>query len=330
MAREWALFSAIFWALTRGAAGGGLPALVPLEQNDIHGNPEHEVKIYVKVHQSSPFLSCMDLELSQTEIVDPSYLWIGPDGRNIKGQSEMNITETGKLMVKNFQESLSGSYTCTLSYQNIKTEMQTEEEILKTYEFMLFAYREPDYTYQISVRFTTQHCKVAVNGQFFEMLKKILNNLISDLSCQIIDPSYKCHVIEAPSLGLKNELFVTFEVNPFAPGWEVACDQVSVDCEDVTNGKIQQAKDHLEEFFRKQSYVLKHEFHHIPAIHYVDHSFQVIRIDSCRPGFGKNEITHNDCASCCVACDPGTYSPNTDVTCRTCSSAQLYGSKSCQ
>uniref|UniRef100_A0A6I8P172 Zona pellucida binding protein 2 n=1 Tax=Ornithorhynchus anatinus TaxID=9258 RepID=A0A6I8P172_ORNAN len=232
MARDWVLFSAVLWALTR-------------------------VKIYVKVHHNSPFLACMDLELSQTEIIDPSYLWIGPDGRNIKGQSKMNITETGKLMVKNFQESLSGSYTCTLSYQNIKTEMQTEEEILNTYEFMLF-------------------------------------------------------------------------VNPFAPGWEVACDQVSVDCEDVTNGKIQQAKDHLEEFFRKQSYVLKHEFHHVPAIHYVDHSFQVTRIDSCRPGFGKNDITHSDCASCCVACDPGTYSPNTDVTCRTCSSAQIYGSKSCQ
>uniref|UniRef100_A0A452GKF4 Zona-pellucida-binding protein 1/2 C-terminal domain-containing protein n=1 Tax=Gopherus agassizii TaxID=38772 RepID=A0A452GKF4_9SAUR len=43
----------------------------------------------------------------------------------------------------------------------------------------------------------------------------------------------------------------------------------------------------------------KHEFRNVPAIHYIDHSFEVTRIDSCRPGFGKNDDTHNDCASCC-------------------------------
>ncbi|KAG6929772.1 zona pellucida binding protein 2 [Chelydra serpentina] len=134
-----------------------------------------------------------------------------------------------------------------------------------------------------------------------------------------------------PKHGLLDELFVTFQVNPFAPGWEAVCQQISYDCEDVTNRRVQEARDLIEEFFHKQTYVLKHEFRNVPAIHYIDHSFEVTRIDSCRPGFGKNDDTHNDCASCCVVCDPGTYSPNNEVRCQICTSIRIkhYGAKSC-
>ena len=34
-------------------------------------------------------------------------------------------------------------------------------------------------------------------------------------------------------------------------------------------------------------------------MHFVDHSFQIVRMDSCRPGFGKNEGLHSNCATCC-------------------------------
>uniref|UniRef100_A0A8C3T072 Zona pellucida binding protein 2 n=1 Tax=Chelydra serpentina TaxID=8475 RepID=A0A8C3T072_CHESE len=216
------------------------------------------VNIYVKVYTNSPFLVCMDLALSQKEVIDPNYLWIGPNGKNLKGQSYINLTETGKLMVRGFQESMSGSYTCTLSYKTIKTDIQEEREKFKTYKFMVY-------------------------------------------------------------------------VNPFAPGWEAVCQQISYDCEDVTNRRVQEARDLIEEFFHKQTYVLKHEFRNVPAIHYIDHSFEVTRIDSCRPGFGKNDDTHNDCASCCVVCDPGTYSPNNEVRCQICTSIRIkhYGAKSC-
>ncbi|XP_039372225.1 zona pellucida-binding protein 2 isoform X1 [Mauremys reevesii] len=302
-----------------------------IKKNYIYGNIKHQVNIYVKVYTNSPFLVCMDLALSQKEVIDPNYLWIGPNGKTLKGQSYVNLTETGKLMVRGFQESMSGSYTCTLSYKTINTDIQEEREKFKTYKFMVYAYREPDYTYQISVRFTTKECRLAANGQFFEELKKILNDLISDLTCHVIEPSYKCHVIKIPKHGLLDELFVTFQVNPFAPGWEAVCQQISYDCEDVTNRRVQEARDLIEEFFRKQTYVLKHEFRNVPAIHYIDHSFEVTRIDSCRPGFGKNDDTHNDCASCCVVCDPGTYSPNNEVRCQICTSIRIkhYGAKSC-
>ncbi|XP_019360721.1 PREDICTED: zona pellucida-binding protein 2 [Gavialis gangeticus] len=302
-----------------------------IKKNDIYGSINHKVDVYIKVYTNSPFLVCMDLALSQKELVDPKYLWIGPNGKNLEGQSYATVTKTGKLMVRGFQESMSGSYTCTLSYDIIKTDTQEEKEKYKAYKFMVYAYREPDYTYQISVRFTTKECSLAANGQFFEGLKIHLDDLISHLTCHIIEPSYKCHVVKPPKHGLLHELFFTFKVNPFAPGWEAVCRQISYDCEDETNRRIQKARDLIEEFFHEQPLVLKHEFQNIPAIHYIDHSFEVTRIDSCRPGFGKNDVTHSDCASCCVVCDPGTYSPNNEITCRICKNIRIkyYGAKSC-
>ncbi|XP_063156722.1 zona pellucida-binding protein 2 isoform X2 [Candoia aspera] len=256
------------------------------------------VNVYVRVHRNSPYLVCMDLSLSQSEVIDPNYLWVGPNGQTLKRKSYVNLTETGKLMLLGFKEHMSGSYTCTLSYRVFQNDMQAEEERFKTYKFMVYAYREPDYTYRISVHFTTKECKLTANGQFFEELKKILNNLLAYLKCHIVNPSYRCFSVKRPKHGLVDELFVVFQ-DPFAPGWEVICRQITSDCEDVTNNHVQKARGLIEEFFHKQQYILKHEFVNIPAIHYIDHSFQVTRLDSCRPGFGKNDFTHNDCANCC-------------------------------
>uniref|UniRef100_A0A8B9TVS3 Zona pellucida binding protein 2 n=1 Tax=Anas platyrhynchos TaxID=8839 RepID=A0A8B9TVS3_ANAPL len=173
------------------------------------------VNVYVKVFTDSPLLVCMDLSLSQEEIIDPKYLWIGPDGKNLEGQTYANLTETGKLMLMGFKESMSGAYTCTLSHRIIETMTQEEVDVFETYKFMLYAYREADHAYQISVRFTTKGCELAANAQFFEELKKILDNLISDLTCHIIESSYKCHSIKIPNQGLLHELFVTFQGNIF-------------------------------------------------------------------------------------------------------------------
>ncbi|XP_040392810.1 zona pellucida-binding protein 2 [Cygnus olor] len=302
-----------------------------IQNNYIYADIKREVKVYVKVFTNSPFLVCMDLSLSQEEIIDPKYLWIGPDGKNLEGQIYANLTETGKLMLMGFKESMSGAYTCTLSHRIIETMTQEEVDVFETYKFMLYAYREADHAYQISVRFTTKGCELAANAQFFEELKKILDNIISDLTCHIIESSYKCHSIRIPNQGLLHELFVTFQVNPFAPGWEEVCQQVPYDCEDATNMKVQEARDRIGEFFSRQTYALKHEFQTAPTIHYVDNSFSVTHVDSCQPGFGKNDITHQNCAGCCVVCEPGTYSPNNEVTCHICTRPHIkkYGARFC-
>uniref|UniRef100_A0A8C5JZ53 Zona pellucida binding protein 2 n=1 Tax=Jaculus jaculus TaxID=51337 RepID=A0A8C5JZ53_JACJA len=172
------------------------------------------------------------------------------------GNNRINVTNTGTLIVKDFLESLSGLYTCTLSYKNVKAETQEESVIQKRYDFMIF-------------------------------------------------------------------------VNPFAEGWKSLCTE-TIDCEEITNHNILKARDRIEEFFRSQAYILYHHFIKTrPAMRFVEHSFQVARIDSCRPGFGKNEGLHSNCASCCVVCNPGTFSPDVDVTCQICVSVHHYGAKSC-
>ncbi|NXK19509.1 ZPBP2 protein, partial [Arenaria interpres] len=302
-----------------------------IEGNYVFGGIKHEVTVYVKVFTNSPFLVCMDLARSHEELIDPKYSWVGPDGKSLKGQKYVNLTETGKLMVMGFKESMSGAYTCTLSHKIIETTTQEEREMSEAYHFMVYAYREADHAYQVFVRFTTKECKLAANGLFFEELKKILNNIISDLTCHIVESSCKCHSVKLPDQGLLHELFVSFQVSPFAPGWKEVCHQVPYDCEDATNMRVREARDRIGEFFHKQTYALKRQFRIIPTIHYVDSSFSVIRIDSCQPGFGKSDITHKNCASCCVVCSPGTYSPNNEVTCQTCTKPQVkvYGATSC-
>ncbi|XP_032178793.1 zona pellucida-binding protein 2 isoform X2 [Lontra canadensis] len=314
--RAWVLLSAVLWYLT---GAGWQRSSERTGKGLIYGKPGHPVKIYVKLHHSSPILACMDFKRAKKETVDPTYSWIGPNEKPL----------TGKLKMEDFQEALSGLYTCTLSYKTVKAETQEETVVKQRYDFMIFAYREPDYSYQMAVRFTTKSCEGRYNDLLFRVLKKILDNLISDLSCHVVEPSYKCHFVKIPKHGLVHELFIAFQVNPFAPGWKGACND-SADCEDITNHNILQARDRIEEFFRSQAYIYYHDFNKtIPAMHFVDHSFQVVRMDSCRPGFGKNEGLHSNCASCCVVCSPGTFSPDVDVTCQSCVSIRVYGAKSC-
>ncbi|KAM6108006.1 zona pellucida-binding protein 2 [Pterocles gutturalis] len=230
------------------------------------------------------------------------------------GQLHVNLTETGKLMVMSFKEFMSGAYTCTLSHKILETTTREERKVFETYKFMVYAYREADLAYQVFVRFTTEECDLAANDQFFGELTKILNNIISDLTCQIVESSYTCHSVKMPKQGLLHQLFVSFQgaKSDHPTGYGTA------------RGRIG-------EFFDKQTYALRHQFKTLPKIHYIENSFSVIHIDSCRPGFGKNDLTHKNCASCCVVCDPGTYSPNNDVTCQICPKPQVrtYGARSC-
>jgi len=50
----------------------------------------------------------------------------------------VNLTETGKLVVMGFKESMSGAYTCTLSYKILETTTQEEREKFEAYKFMVY------------------------------------------------------------------------------------------------------------------------------------------------------------------------------------------------
>ncbi|XP_010007324.1 PREDICTED: zona pellucida-binding protein 2 [Chaetura pelagica] len=301
-----------------------------MRHNYIYGDSKHEVNVYVKVYSNSPVLVCMDLALSQKELIDPKYVWTGPNGNKLEEKKHVEVEGTGKLVLIDFKESMSGAYTCTLFHKILPTIRQEEREKAERYRFMVYAYREADHTYQGFAHFMTKTCELEANEEFFEKLKKMLNDLISDLTCHLSQSSYRCHHIRTPERGFHHELFVSFQVNPFAPGWEEVCHQGPSDCQDVTNMRVHKARDRIQEVFKKMTSVLE-EFESVPSIHYVDKSFSVFPIDSCRPGFGKNNLTHRLCASCCVVCEPGTYSPNNDVTCQVCAKPEVrkYGARHC-
>ncbi|KAJ7415106.1 Zona pellucida-binding protein 2 [Willisornis vidua] len=291
-------------------------------KNEVYGDTRHEVNVYVKVSTNSPFLVCMDLALSQEKIIDPKYLWIGPDGRNLKGHRSAELAEPGKLVLVGFRESMSGAYTCSLSHTLIEATTQEETEMVEAYKFMVYAYREADHAYQVFVRFSTSHCRLRANTLYFETLKQILNRTISHLKCHITESSCKCHSIRTPKQGLQHELFVNFQVHPFAPGLEEVCHKVPDGCEDVTNMRVQQvlcqsprafsasltppsasapaeATEQIGKFFLQLRDALKHQVEAVPTIQFVENSFSMTPIDSCRPGFGKDRHSHQSCASCC-------------------------------
>uniref|UniRef100_A0A803Y747 Ig-like domain-containing protein n=1 Tax=Meleagris gallopavo TaxID=9103 RepID=A0A803Y747_MELGA len=169
--------------------------------------------VYVKTFTNSPTLVCMDLPLSQDEVIDPKYSWTGPDGRKLEGQGYANLTSSGELVLVGFQESMSGAYKCALSHRIIETSAQKEVDVTNTYRFMVYAYREANHVYQVSVRFTSKGCELAANARFVEELKKILEDLISDLTCRVGRLSYRCHSLEVPHRGSPSELFITFQGN---------------------------------------------------------------------------------------------------------------------
>ncbi|XP_063125616.1 zona pellucida-binding protein 2 isoform X11 [Rattus norvegicus] len=95
----WALLSAVLWSL---AGVGSARSSLFSNEGFVYGTVGHpgntclfsrkacpkswgcpclgsSVKIYVKLHQTSPVLVCMDIDRASKETVDPIYLWIGPN-----------------------------------------------------------------------------------------------------------------------------------------------------------------------------------------------------------------------------------------------------------
>ena len=44
------------------------------------------MKVYVKLHHNSPVLVCMDFKRAEKETVDPTYLWVGPNEKQLSGK----------------------------------------------------------------------------------------------------------------------------------------------------------------------------------------------------------------------------------------------------
>eukprot|EP00069_Balaena_mysticetus_P019355 bmy_12110T0 len=164
------------------------------------------VKVYVMLHQRSPHMLCVTQRLRNSELVDPSFQWHGPKGKIISENNTAQVTSTGSLVLQNFEESMSGVYTCFLEYK------PTVEEVVKNLElkYIVYAYREPQYYYQFTARYHAAPCNSVYNVSFEKKLLQILSKLVLDLSCQIFLLKSECHRVKMQRAGLQNELFFTF------------------------------------------------------------------------------------------------------------------------
>ncbi|XP_064431556.1 zona pellucida-binding protein 1 isoform X3 [Mirounga angustirostris] len=292
------------------------------------------VKVYVMLHQKSPHVLCVTPRLRNSEMIDPSFQWHGPRGKIISENSTAQVTSTGSLIFQNFEEGMSGVYTCFLEYK------PTVEEIVKNLElkYVIYAYREPHYYYQFTARYHAAPCNSIYNISFEKKLLQILSKLVLDLSCEVSLLKSECHRVKMQRAGLQNELFFTFSVSSLdtekgpKPCADHSCEsskRLSKFFLLCRGDFFPDAKNLIERFFNQQVEVLGRRAEPLPEIYYIEGTLQMVWINRCFPGYGMNILKHPKCPECCVICSPGSYNPRDGNHCLQCNSSLAFGAKAC-
>uniref|UniRef100_A0A6I8SR34 Uncharacterized protein n=1 Tax=Xenopus tropicalis TaxID=8364 RepID=A0A6I8SR34_XENTR len=225
----------------------------------VYGRFNRKGNLYVELFKNSPFLACTDLETANEELIDPVFVWLGPNDR-LRGHISANLTETGKLMMKNGNTVKSFSFT-----------------------FGTGSSSTPKIYRQVS------KINIPVEWNCGEISRRQQRRFVV---AQLISP--------AVSLWVAMLMFLLVSPPPPPPS---------------------QVRDQIVDFFLHFSQVQRKQF---LGINYVEHSLDIRRLDSCRPGFGRNQEKQNDC---CVICQPGTFSQNNRLYCEICEDIQIdnYG-----
>ncbi|XP_035957702.1 zona pellucida-binding protein 1 isoform X2 [Halichoerus grypus] len=241
---------------------------------------------------------------------------------NFPENSTAQVTSTGSLIFQNFEEGMSGVYTCFLEYK------PTVEEIVKNLQlkYVIYAYREPHYYYQFTARYHAAPCNSIYNISFEKKLLQILSKLVLDLSCEVSLLKSECHRVKMQRAGLQNELFFTFSVSSLdtEKGPKPCVDH---SCE--SSKRLSKAKNLIERFFNQQVEVLGRRAEPLPEIYYIEGTLQMVWINRCFPGYGMNILKHPKCPECCVVCSPGSYNPRDGNHCLQCNSSLAFGAKAC-
>ncbi|XP_029786465.1 zona pellucida-binding protein 1 isoform X1 [Suricata suricatta] len=236
--------------------------------------------------------------------------------------STTQVTSTGSLIFQNFEEEMSGVYTCFLEYK------PAVEEIVKNLQlkYVIYAYREPHYYYQFTARYHAAPCNSIYNISFEKKLLQILSKLVLGLSCEVSLLKSECHHVKMQRAGLQNELFFTFSVTSLdtEKGPKPCADH---NCE--SSKRLSKAKNLIERFFNQQVEVLGRRAEPLPEIYYIEGTLQMVWINRCFPGYGMNTLKHPKCPECCVICSPGSYNPRDGTHCLQCNSSLIYGAKAC-
>nr|XP_031300824.1 zona pellucida-binding protein 1 [Camelus dromedarius] len=288
----------------------------------IVGSPGFPVKVYVLLHRKSPHVLCVTQQLRNSELVDPSFQWHGPKGKIVSENSTTQITSTGSLVFQNFEESMSGVYTCFLQYK------PTVEAVVRNLplKYVIYAYREPHSYYQFTARYHAAPCNSIYNISFEKKLLQILSKLVLDLSCEVSLLKSECHRVKMQRAGLQNELFFTFSVS------SVDTDKGPKPCTGhncESSKRLAKAKNLIERFFNQQVEVVGRRAESLPEIYHIEGTLQMVWINRCFPGFGINVLKHPKCPECCVICSPGSYNPRDGTHCLQCNGSLVFGAKAC-
>ncbi|XP_049632986.1 zona pellucida-binding protein 1 [Suncus etruscus] len=321
------LLGASVVARAPGAADGylvRLPRNVRLFKDKVKivGSSDFPVNVYVMVHHKSPHVLCTTKRLRNSELIDPSFQWHGPRGKIVSENNSIQVTTTGSLIFQNFDESMTGVYTCFMEYK------PTLEEVVKNIQlkYVVYAYREPHYYYQFTAQYHAAPCNSIYNISFEKKLLQILSKLVLDLSCEVALIKSECHRVKMQRAGLQNELFFTFSVLPLdiSKGLKQCAGRK---CE--PSKRLSKAKMIIERFFNQQVQVLGRRAEALPEIYYIEGTLQMVWINRCFPGYGMNIMKHPKCPECCVICSPGSYNPRDGTHCLQCNNSMVFGAKAC-
>ncbi|XP_072454234.1 zona pellucida-binding protein 1 isoform X2 [Notamacropus eugenii] len=289
----------------------------------LHLQASPSIKIYVMLHHKSPHILCVTKRLRNVELIDPTFRWHAPIGNAAPENSSVKVTESGSLIFHNFTEEMSGIYTCSLSYK------RTAEELEKTLQlkYVVYAYSNPSFSYQFSVRYHSAPCGSIYNVSFEKKMLQILRKLVDDLSCEMKLLKSECHHVKMQRAGLQNELFFTFSVIPIENGTEEVDECTDSSCDPVE--RLDKAKSLIERFFIQQVEVLEERLEPLPEIYYIEGTLKTVWITHCNPGYGMNALVHPKCPDCCVICSPGSFNPRSGTHCLQCNISMVYGARKC-
>nr|XP_019587157.1 PREDICTED: zona pellucida-binding protein 1 isoform X2 [Rhinolophus sinicus] len=238
------------------------------------------------------------------------------------GNSTTQLTSTGSLVFQNFEESMTGVYTCFLEYKPTVDEGAANLQL----KYVIYAYREPRFYYQFTARYHAAPCNSIYNISFEKKLLQILRKLVLELSCEVSLLKSECHHVKMQKAGLQNELFFTFSVS------SLDTEKVPKPCIDHScepSRRLLKAKNLIERFFNQQVEVLGRRAEPLPEIYYIEGTLQMVWINRCFPGYGISALKHPKCPECCVLCSPGSYNPRDGTHCLRCNSSLAYGAKAC-
>ncbi|XP_053219400.1 uncharacterized protein LOC128400831 isoform X3 [Podarcis raffonei] len=190
-------------------------------------------------------------------------------------------------------------------------------------------YHMPEKSLRLSSEFTVQTCETNAVASFEKHFLKKLESLVYNLGCEIKQWSTQCHASTDTLEKITHKLTFQFVVFPLALTTADLCR--SSQCGNSTSN-MKEAYTKISEFFEVENAHSSHSDYSS----YLHGTLNAVKVDHCKPGFGKiiNALSNNtECPGCCVTCPPGRFSAEYGTICTLCPAGsynEKYGQAACE